>query len=238
MWRTRFAFRYTWIFWGLSNKGKNTRRTKGGEHIPLAKAGVPGDVAAHGRDLSLREKLQDDINILKALLAEFCFLGEFPETIPGLDELTIGALEMIRTQVIPIWLVFAFQVQLDIHSVFKSEMNIGHRDLFKAGIRASITLRQFFQFDFISPTLNFGDSGGSELLRDIEEHIDIWIKTDFMAPVRNMVLLGMGRKPNSVNSFSLLRQPPILCGSMVMKLNHLMQNRGIALANAEGVSKR
>jgi hypothetical protein len=219
---------------GFIEQRKNCRRTKGGEYISLAPAGAPGDVAALGRDLSLREKLQEDRNILKALLAEFCFLGEFPETIPGLNELTGGALEMIRMQLIPIWLVFAFQVQLDIHSILKSGMNIGHRDLFKVGIRASITLWQFFQFGFISPTLHFGDSGGSELLRDIEEHIEIWIKPDFTAPVRNMVLLGMGRKPNSMNSFSLLRQHPILCGSMVMKLNVLMPNRGIALANAKG----
>jgi hypothetical protein len=141
---------------------------------------------------------------------------------------------MIRTQIVPIWLVFAFQFQLNIHSIFKLEMNIGHRDLFKAGIRASITLRQFSQFDFISPTLHFGDLGGNELLRNIKDHIGIWIKTDFMAPVRNMFLIGMGRKPNSVNAFSLLRQHPILCGSLVIRLNLLMQNRGIALANTKG----
>jgi hypothetical protein len=55
-----------------------------------------------------------------------------------------------------------------------------------------------------------------------------------MTPVRNMALIGMDRKPNSVNNFILLRQHPMLCGSMVMKLNLLMHNRGIALANAEG----
>jgi hypothetical protein len=35
--------------------------------------------------------------------------------IPGQDELTKGTLNMVRTKNIPIWLVLAFQVQLDIH---------------------------------------------------------------------------------------------------------------------------
>jgi hypothetical protein len=38
--------------------------------------------------------------------------------IPGQDELTKGTLNMVRTKNIPIWLVLAFQVQLDIHYMF------------------------------------------------------------------------------------------------------------------------
>lgn len=170
---------------------------------------------------------------VKALLAEICIASQFIEAvfeIPGQDELTTGTIEMIETKIEPMWLVLAYQIHLDVHRILHLELGNAHRDLFKTGIRASISLQQYLGAAQSADISNW--SPVDDAVRGVKAHVDEWIKTDFFGPKRQSMLVNMGRNPTPSPPFCLLRQHPILCGGIIMHTNLLMQNKGIGVVNA------
>ena len=63
------------------------------------------------------------------------------------------------------------------------------------------------------------------------KHVDKWIKKDFMTQVRRHVLKNSHVNHKPADAFLLLKRHPILCGTVTMMTNVLMQNRGMDLAN-------
>lgn len=74
-------------------------------------------------ELTPTEKFSHDRTVLFGrLLPGLCSVVMTSWRLPVEDELTKGARQMMQQRVIPIWLVLAFQVYLDIHYVLTSSM--------------------------------------------------------------------------------------------------------------------
>jgi hypothetical protein len=204
-------------------------------YIPLAPEGTPDQIIRSREDLSIREQMEQDTVTVKALLAEICIASQFIEAvfeIPGQDELTSGTIEMIEMKNVPIWLVLAYQVHLDVHQILHLKLGNGQKHLFKTGIRATINLQQYLGAAQSANISNWSPIDDAVL--GVKGHADEWIKADFLGPRRQSMLVNMGRNPNLSPPFCLLRQHPILCDGIIMHTDLLMQNRSIGVVNALG----
>jgi hypothetical protein len=179
--------------------------------------------------------MEQDTVTVKALLAEICIASQFIEAvfeIPGEHELTSGTIEMIEMKIVPIWIALAYQVHLDVHRILYLELGNGHKDLFKTGIRAPISLQQYLGAAHSANISNWSPT--DDAVQGVEARFDEWFKAGFLGPRRQSILVNMGRSPNLSPSFCLLRQHPILCGGIIMHTNLLMQNKSIGVVNALG----
>jgi hypothetical protein len=151
--------------------------------------------------------------------------------IPGQDELTKGTLKMILTKKIPIWLILAFQVQLDIHYMLLADKSRAQAELATAATRAVDALKEYLEFSKDMYIVNWGKNN-DRFLKQIMEECELWIKNDFLDPVRTAAYRNLGFDKGG--TFVLLKRHPVLCGMMLFRLNVIMQDTGITLVNAWG----
>ena len=119
--------------------------------VPICKPGHFGRLNMTEEIVDPRQKFsQDQIVLFERLLPEFVFLSHMKDRqtnkyleIPGEDELTKGVLKMVRTKEIPVWLVLAFQVQLDIHYTLLGNTSRPQAELSTAAIRTVNSLRSY-----------------------------------------------------------------------------------------------
>ncbi|TVY35480.1 hypothetical protein LSUB1_G004598 [Lachnellula subtilissima] len=208
-------------------------------HVPVCKPGHFGKLNLNEDVLYPDEKFtQDKIVLLELLIPEFMFLLNVkdPRTradikFPAQDELTGGILEMVRTKEIPIWLVLALQVQLDIHYTLLGDISRPHSELSAAAVKATatITAHQDFSKDM---HLDSWPKSNDNALEFCLWELDHWIKSDTLDPLRSNTFaeLGFSKRGN----FVLLKMHPVLCGLMLFRVNLNMQYIGLALVNAWG----
>ncbi|TVY48091.1 hypothetical protein LOCC1_G002055 [Lachnellula occidentalis] len=150
---------------------------------------------------------------------------------PAEDELTGGILKMCRTKEIPIWLVLALQVQLDIHYVLLEDISRPHSELSAAAVQAIATIEAHQDFSKDMQIKNWPKANDNALEFCLWE-LEQWIKSDMLDPLRSNTFAELGYSKRG--SFVLLKSHPVLCGLMLFRFNLNMQYLGLALVNAWG----
>jgi hypothetical protein len=155
---------------------------------------------------------------------------------PAIDDITRAFLEakVSETKHVPLWLVFALQIVLDTRVAFQYDTSKALKELLAAGQRVTDITRHHFRFSRTQAVREerWHEDNDPQILKLIR-FISLWINQDLLTKAvkkwstTNLQKLGAELKP-----FSLLRQHPLLCGSLAYWLNLSLQEIGISLANA------
>jgi hypothetical protein len=99
--------------------------------LPVYKPGHCGvyDFRSDRASKSSRDEFREDKVVRLGILPGFCGFALGPGSIPAEDELTRDICEMVKRRSIPIWLVFAAQIFLDIHHTLGGQVSRGFSDL-------------------------------------------------------------------------------------------------------------
>ena len=206
-------------------------------NVPICKAGYFGKLNL-GEDLLTPEEkfTQDKIVLLERFIPEIIFLANMHDKgtglsleLPGEDELTKGIRKLVSAKQIPIWLVLALQIQLDIHYMLLADTSRAHNELFNAGIRTVVILTKYLDFSRDMQIVGWPKKN-NEWLEHIISECQQSITSDFLGPARSLAYKQLGEDKGG--NFTLFKRHPILCGMMLFRLNLVMQDLGINVASA------
>lgn len=181
-----------------------------------------------------REMEARDRRIIYEMLADCCLIKALQQQegfgIPGEDRFTQGAIQMLRSRRIPIWFIFACQVQCDIRYILETDAVQCHRELQATGKRVSSILRTYSDFnkDFDVPKARVIDITIQEA--------EIWAMDDFMGPERLKLHLDHGVPRQFVEPFHYLRSNPLICGLMIFRFSLTFNELGLVEANMWGAT--
>lgn len=96
--------------------------------------------------MSIGEKGSEDRSILADVLPDFIFLGGLVDQQRVQDKLTKELQKMVCEEEIPVLLVFAIQVYLNIHRDLQEEVGRGFEYLRSGGVRVAKSLRESSQY--------------------------------------------------------------------------------------------
>lgn len=173
--------------------------------------------------MSLRERYNQDRNILLGFLPDFVLLTELKIALPVEDEFTRGLRDMVKSKQVPVWLAFAAQILLDIHHTLDVNVAQPFHELRLTGLRTKKTLEEASVLAKSIPSRNWPTQ--DEDIRQMNDIIDRSISYDVFA-----VALDRPKE----EEFSFLKNHPILCGLTMFSINLRMQQIGIGLVNAWG----
>lgn len=181
--------------------------------------------------LSPTERYKDDEATLLQTLPEVCLLAGAKSALPAEDELLRGIRMVIGGGNIDFWLVFACQTFLDIHHVFKDEVDRAFNDLTVRAKNLKANLTSYFAFSR-NMSIDTWAPQNEKALHQILETAEKWILKDGMAELRQAhrgTIAGMPTPP-----YKLLKNHPILCGILAFQFTVIIQEAGIYLAGAWG----
>lgn len=95
--------------------------------VPIAKDGISDtyDPILEWNRLSEQEKFDQDTNLLMEILPEMLVLARWVQNYPVHDEFIRGMQELDRNREIPMYLVFAVQIFLDINHILRGQVYSG-----------------------------------------------------------------------------------------------------------------
>lgn len=204
------------------------------DHFVMKKHGRFEDYKP-GRDRSawsVEDQDEEDAIILSELFVDVVVLCRTKLRVPAQDCLTAG----LRTTVdggsfdqMPVFVVFAAQIFLDIHHILRDCIARPLDSLQRAGKRACDILDEHFrrERDQSGTSTEFKST---EALQDIMAYIKEWIEDDIVSTA----LHRHGGSQGTIRPFRLLHNHPILCGLKVFRLHILLQHAGIEMSNASG----
>jgi hypothetical protein len=179
-------------------------------------------------------KMKRDKQILFEILAECCLLKAFKNDpgfmLPGEDELTIGLIKMLAIRRIPIWLVFASQIFIDIRWILETSVSKCHDELLQMGKRVDSILNNYISFskDFDMPP--------NGVIYTTVGEVECWITKDFAEPQRSDLYKAHGHPTSAVEPFAYLRRHPLLCGLMIFRFSLTMNEIGLKNSNQWGAT--
>jgi hypothetical protein len=202
--------------------------------FPVYKPGFFGKIDSSGRPLSWRDRFKQDKIILLEFLPEFCYLSRLKVKMPVVDELSRGLIEMMETKQIPIWLVLACQLYLDIFdTMFKGVGYDAHKQLQDCGQHVSKTVQEYLDFSKEMWLENWPEEN-DKALRILKLEADMWVNQDYCAFFQKKLLKAVNLPESSVRPYGLLSRHPILCGLMMFRLNLKLQEAGVTVVTARG----
>ncbi|KAL1963061.1 hypothetical protein VTN77DRAFT_8707 [Rasamsonia byssochlamydoides] len=198
-------------------------------HIPEYKPGFYGkyDPFSDRSKKTAREKYQEDKIVLLEILPEFSVLCKGTDRVPAEDELTRGLRMMFKTHKIPLWLVFAAQVFLDIHHVLREDIDRGFSDLCTSASLISASIEETLKFHAKLRVETWPPSN-DRVLRDILDRINGLVNTDPIQKAKRRLGRSAGEP------FKLMKQHPVFCGLWAYSLKALFQEVGVVFAGAWG----
>ena len=182
-----------------------------------------------------REKLEEDRLYIGIMASQFHNAAklqlEFP---PAIDEITRAFRDVGRTREIPLWLVFAMQIFIDIKGVLWEDIHRGLETLRTTGGRVTTAVQQHFRTsrELKGRQQKWHRENDSQVLKMIR-FVAEWVNKDI---VSNAVRKHSRQRPEDIGAvvppFLLLKYHPLLCGLMTYWLNLSIQDFGISLTNA------
>ncbi|KAL8243570.1 hypothetical protein R6Q59_009828 [Mikania micrantha] len=183
--------------------------------------------------MTTREKYNDDRAFLYQHLSEFAFLADVNHSIPVIDELTRGLVDMRKTKKVPIWLAFAAQIFLDIKNATRTCGDKAFSDLRMTGLRTKKIIDDHFKAHEKLPDAEeiHWPKQNNQVLREVKTTIEMFIEKDwFLSCMKKDIM----RTDATVADYALYKSHPVLCGVLVFHLNIRMQELGLILMNAWG----
>ncbi|KAJ4129857.1 hypothetical protein NW768_006827 [Fusarium equiseti] len=177
-------------------------------------------------------KFEEDEQILGALFTGVITLIHGVKAFPVEDELLRGVREMENTGKMPLYLVFASQIILDIHSFLREDTDLAFRHMCERvdAMHVDLVRQKEFSVRVKSPSWSAVDEGvlwgyGSTMA---------WIKEDpvFLAKKRRAEKSGVV-VPES-QKYRLLKLSPIISGLLLFQFRAQVYNLSITIMNCWG----
>lgn len=175
--------------------------------------------------------------------------------IPGEDKLTEGIRTLVRTKVsapheyfhpvsllvdssqshtwqeVSLWLVLALQVQLDVHYMLLQATSRGFTELAATSKQTITTLESYLSFSK-NMQLDSWATQNNKTMELVILECTMFIEQDFLDTAREVIYDNAGL--TRTGDFVLLKRNPVLCGMVMFRLNILIHELGIVVANAWG----
>ncbi|KAI9051967.1 hypothetical protein LZ554_004221 [Drepanopeziza brunnea f. sp. 'monogermtubi'] len=218
--------------------------------VPFMKPEYYGPHDFSGERLQWREKFLQEKRLLLEFLPDICVLRQIRGQVPVLDEISRGLMDMVGSKVIPIWLVLACRLWLDIHQVliycnaaFKDATHQPRptglpdgalREIQVTGAHVTKSLNEFLSYtkairqDLWPPKNDW-------IIQDIIEETDAWINEDFFLRLQRIAYADTPDfRPATTLPRAFLLRNPLFCGLLQFRLNLRMEEVGSAVVNAWG----
>ncbi len=193
------------------------------------------DVNRERSSMQPREKLGEDELFLNAMASQFHNAAklqlEFP---PAIDEISRAFRKVETDGTIPLWLVFAMQIVVDIRGVLREDVSRGFETICATGSRVTVTIQRYFRYsrEIKGRKEKWHADNDSQILKVIG-FIAEWIKQDKVSKaVRKHSKHWPEDMGFEVPPFFLLKNHPLLCGLIDYWLNYMVREFGISLTNA------
>ena len=174
--------------------------------------------------------MAEDKIILMERLPVFCVLGQAGHELFALDELTKGLGNLYRTKEIPLWLVFAAQIFLDITHVLRDSIGDAYIQIKRTAIVTKINVSRVMDSTFHSTNWPKQNQEHTKSVWDLAQD---WIMTDGIERLSHefysTTFPTYKREP-----FGLLKCHPLLCGTIESSLRLSLRETGIHLSMAWG----
>ena len=182
-----------------------------------------------------REKLEEDERFINCFASEVHNAGilqvPFP---PAIDEVSRALGEVHKTKKIPLWLVFAVQLVLDIKGVLRKDIQTGFNVMQDTGHRVKSVVQTHFRTarGLLWRKETWHSNNDGQILRLIG-FVAEWVNADIITVTlkrhskQDIEKAGIEPAP-----FWLLKNHPLLCGLMVYYMNISIRELGISVSNA------
>ena len=210
--------------------------------VPITRESWMGtfDPALDRDKASIKRLYEQDSGLLSDMivtLGPYVRLGNTPND----DELMKGMRDHLGSGSPPLWLVFAGQVFVDIHSMLKTKGDQPFKDLHDYSLEARRTLRGHNKFFEKHATTGFQTEQSDRWIRDVHEEIETWALNDKILHIFNDEMSVRKQLQNNKRSGSkkvrawkeneILKMHPLLCGMWKYCFELQMQSQGIRLVN-------
>ena len=191
------------------------------------------DPRADRSQMSLGRKADEDSHVIQDVLLEgFLFTNI---VMPAEDEFSQGMRQVFLKNArdpIPLWVVFALQIYLEIHHVLREHVDRGLKELRVARKQMKASLKEFFKNE-----KSFVDDGwpesGVRLVRDLDGILENCIERDVFSKEKEEIFSEPSTGPLD-RPYHLLSQHPLLCGTLLLNIRLRLQGAGIPMVNSWG----
>ncbi|KAL2069448.1 hypothetical protein VTL71DRAFT_14127 [Oculimacula yallundae] len=205
--------------------------------IPLMRRGHFGiyrPTAERSKMTSTEQQVEDYI-VLIELLPEFAFIERGSIPMIAMDELTIGLVRMVNTKKIPIWLVFATHILLDIHHLLRENVDKGYRHLEAHANLCKLSLEGYFDLSSDVPDPSTWRKKDTEYIKEFYKNIDTLVLQDNVFDTKDEYSREIRGYPiGEEERFYLLKRHPILCGMMAFRTILETHSIGVLVCNVWG----
>lgn len=191
------------------------------------------DAASDRSQKSAEEKFVEDRTIFHETLMELFFLATAKDLPFAEDEITRGIRQLTDTTELSMWLIFAFQIFLDIRHILRDDISRGWQDLQKAAGHIRVGIKQVLAYHDNPKDRQDGliDHG---LLQHTLKAMETWLQIDIVDYVRSRTFGRMYPGHAKPPPFFLFKRHPLRCGLMAYALQTTSQNNAINLVNSTG----
>lgn len=145
------------------------------------------------------------------------------------DELYRGFVDARASRVLPIWLVFACQLYVDIHTTMEQLVDCGSAELISVGQRLLYTL------DALEESSNVPQGAQATLkMHQTRKEIAEWCEYDFDTPRSDESYVE--NEHIWAEPFLLLRRQPVFCGLLIFRFSFTMLDIGLKTMNGWGAA--
>ena len=200
--------------------------------MPIMKPGFFGtyDPASDRSNKSAQEKFREDKAMLCGILPDFYIATYGPQHNILDDELTRGLRTAFETKKLPLWLVFAAQIYVDIHHILREDVSRGFEELQVLGKLFSMSIHANIKFHEALRVENWPRSNDT-IVEQLLRQLGTTVGHDAVLQKKKSLRLSddLCGEP-----FALLRSHPLQCGLYAYYFKIKYQDLGITFSNAWG----
>lgn len=191
------------------------------------------DPKADHTTMNARERFNEDRRIVLEELTNFAYLakGGLYTSLPVIDEVTSGLVEMMSSKEIPIWLGFGMQIYLDVYHALKIIGPNPFNELQATGTRVSNIIASDKAFSMDIPTPPGWPKVNEDLFDAVGANLKEFLFDDYLIKLVGAARETGGQK-RAYPEHVLLSRHYILCGTLMFDINLIIQELGIYLSNA------
>lgn len=178
-------------------------------------------------------KFREDKALLFKVLPEFCVVAHADGNIPVEDAMTCGVREMMKEDYVPLLLIFATQVYLDIHHILREKVCNGFHDLIKSARYVENNIQRILELQLKLHLENWPKSKCETLLK-IRDVIRTWINSDAVQEARINIAQAVDTPETPAEAFSFFKYHPWYCGLLSYSINASAREASIIFINALG----
>ncbi|KAI9893136.1 MAG: hypothetical protein M1814_000684 [Vezdaea aestivalis] len=182
-----------------------------------------------------RDQFWEDQILLLETLGELQAVTLGWKEVPAQDAL-MRAIRLISrgSKVIPIRAIFAFQVYLDVHQIFRDQVSTGYESLKSSTIAIKLAIEGTLRM-LETVSIQNWPKRNNRALTDILLQIEQWIETDQVHATHTRLARSarLNLAPAAV-PFCLFKRHPLYCGLLLFDIRGKTQDAGIMFANAWG----